>query len=224
MDTSLVIALAPAFTAGFAIQRLLEILDPILDRINGGEKKKIVLGIVSLLSGFGLASGLSVRVLSHLGITLPASLTFLDYLVTSLVISGGTEGFNSVLKFLNYKKEETKATAVAEKVNAANALALSRMTLVSDSEFNSGNAMDIAYKSVTKTTGSGEPVTPSATLAQYNAKDSDLPSIKNKILNNSSYGLPKYNRTMDPNALNGLTSGWTLQELADLIYDDSVPV
>jgi hypothetical protein len=223
MDTSLVMALAPAFIAGFAIQRLLEILDPILDRIRGGEKKKIVLGLISLLSGFGLAAGLSVRVLSHLGITLPATLEFLDYLVTSLVISGGTEGFNSVLKFLNYKKEETKATAVTERLNATNALTLNRMTLASDSQFNSGNAMDIAYKSVTKTTGSASPVNPSATLAQYNAKDSDLPSIKGKILNNSSYGLPKYERTMDPDALNGLATDWTLQELADVIYDDSVP-
>jgi hypothetical protein len=32
-----------------------------------------------------------------------------DVLVTGLVVSGGTEGFNSIMKFLGYKKEEKKA-------------------------------------------------------------------------------------------------------------------
>jgi hypothetical protein len=96
-------------------------------------------------------------------------------------------------------------------------------TMAANNDFNSGDAMSIAYKSVTKTTGSTSPVTPSATLGQYNMQDADAPSVKNKILNNGSYGLPKYGRTMDPNALNGFSSGWTLQDLADLIYDDSVP-
>lgn len=90
-------------------------------------------------------------------------------------------------------------------------------------EFNSGHAMDIAYKSVTKTTGSSSPVEPGATLDKYNMRDADTPSVKGKILNNDSYGLPKYHRTMDPNALNGLDPGWELQELADVIYDQSVP-
>src|SRR5207244_1102150 len=90
-------------------------------------------------------------------------------------------------------------------------------------DFNSGDAMDIAYKSVTKTTGSTSPVDPQATLAQYNAQNADIPSIKNKILNNADYGLPKYQRTMNPNALNGLAPDWPLQDLADVIYDRSYP-
>ncbi|MGD0174858.1 MAG: hypothetical protein ABSC61_10625 [Anaerolineales bacterium] len=41
----LVMALGPAFAAGFAVQRLLEILDPLLDKINFvKENKKLFSG------------------------------------------------------------------------------------------------------------------------------------------------------------------------------------
>src|SRR5258708_25711391 len=118
-DTSLVTALAPAFAAGFALQRLLEIIDPILDKISKIGNKRIIIGLISLFSGFGLARWLDLGVLSHLvgpGASVP---TLLDYLVTSLIISGGTEGFNAIMKFMDYKKEETKATALPETLTAA---------------------------------------------------------------------------------------------------------
>lgn len=35
-----------------------------------------------------------------------------DVIVTALVLSAGTEGFNSILKFLGYSKEDKKAQAV----------------------------------------------------------------------------------------------------------------
>lgn len=115
---TLVAALAPAFAAGFALQRLLEILDPILDKIKSGDHKKVVLGLISFVSGLGLAAWSPMRVLSHL-LMPPASIPeFLDYLVTALILSGGTEGFNSIVKFLNYKKEETKAAAFNETMEA----------------------------------------------------------------------------------------------------------
>lgn len=114
-------ALGPAFAAGFAVQRLLEILDPIVNRFVKEENKKIVLGIVSLLTGLVLAFGAKLTVLSHLGVTVNA---YLDYFVAALIISAGTEGFNSILKFLSYKKEEKKAEAAKEKATAAGALAL----------------------------------------------------------------------------------------------------
>lgn len=121
--TTLVKALAPAFAAGFALQRLLEILDPVLDRIKNGEYKKIVLGLISFVAGLGLASWPKIRVLSQLAApdTVPQ---LLDYLVTALIVSGGTEGFNSILKFLSYKKEETKTAAQANTVRAAAATAI----------------------------------------------------------------------------------------------------
>lgn len=89
--------------------------------------------------------------------------------------------------------------------------------------FTPGAAMNIAYISVTSTTGSHSPVEPLFTLAKYNAHDPDLPSIKDKILNNKESGLPHYQRTMNPNALKDLGTGWSLQKLADLIFDESVP-
>jgi|GraSoiStandDraft_46_1057282.scaffolds.fasta_scaffold09549_3 hypothetical protein len=117
----LITALGPAFAAGFAVQRLLEILDPIVNRLIKEENKKIVLGIVSLIMGLGLAFGAKLSVLNHLGVTVDS---YLDYFVAGLIISAGTEGFNSILKFLSYKKEEKKAEAAKEKVAANGALAL----------------------------------------------------------------------------------------------------
>jgi hypothetical protein len=108
MDT-LVIALGPAFAAGFAVQRLLEILDPLLEKIPLVKKyKKIILGIVSLIIGLILAFGVGLRVLRPLGVV---NADVLDGAVTALIVSAGTEGFNSILKFLGYTKENTKTIA-----------------------------------------------------------------------------------------------------------------
>lgn len=113
-------ALGPAFATGFAVQRLLEILDPITPARLRPERKKSILGIISLICGFAAAYWLKeTRVLSLLGIQ---NVEILDFVVTGLIISAGTEGFNSILKFLSYKKEETKAAAVTEKIDAARAL------------------------------------------------------------------------------------------------------
>jgi len=115
---TLVKAFGPAFAAGFALQRLLEILDPFLDRIKKGEHKRIVLGLTSFAAGLGLAAWPKIRVLTPL-VTPESAPELLDYLVTALVVSGGTEGFNSIIKFLSYKKEETKEEAKTKAVTAA---------------------------------------------------------------------------------------------------------
>jgi hypothetical protein len=108
MDT-LVIALGPAFAAGFALQRLLEILDPLLDKIQWVKgNKKIVLGLVSLVVGLILSLGIGLRVLRPLGVE---GADLVDIAVTALIVSAGTEGFNSILKFLGYTKENTKTIA-----------------------------------------------------------------------------------------------------------------
>lgn len=104
-----VLAFGPAFASGFAIQRLLEILDPILDKTPLiKDYKKITLGVVSLIFGLVLAFGIGLRVLQPLGI---ASADFFDGIVTALIISAGTEGFNSIMKFIGYSKENKKAIA-----------------------------------------------------------------------------------------------------------------
>src|SRR6184192_3534564 len=60
-----------------------------------------------------------MRILTHLVNPEGSISTALDYLVTALIISGGTEGFNAILKFMDYKKQESKASAVTETVRAA---------------------------------------------------------------------------------------------------------
>ena len=106
----LVIALGPAFAAGFAVQQLLEILDPVVGKIKAD--KKLVLGIASLVVGLVLAFGAGLRVLRPLGV---ADVNYyLDVIVTALIISAGTEGFNSIIKFLGYTKDKRGKDAGAK--------------------------------------------------------------------------------------------------------------
>jgi len=102
----LVIALGPAFAAGFAVQQLLQILDPILEKFKSIKNNKaVILGIVSLIAGLFLAFSAGLRVLRPLGVE---SADFIDGIVTALIVSAGTEGFNSIMKFLGYSKEKKK--------------------------------------------------------------------------------------------------------------------
>jgi carbon starvation protein CstA len=107
----LVLALAPGFAAGFAVQRLLEIVDAVLAFVfaaawaNRPNLKTFVLMILSIVAGFALAIGTGVRVLQPLGAT---GVDAWDVVVTALVVSAGTEGANSILKYLGYKKDEQK--------------------------------------------------------------------------------------------------------------------
>src|SRR4051812_41787273 len=102
----LVTALGPAFAAGFAVQRLLEILDSWIVGSTGNPYlttyKKAILATISLIAGFALSFGAKLHVLQPLGIT---DADILDGIVTAFVVSAGTEGFNSIMKFLGYAKE-----------------------------------------------------------------------------------------------------------------------
>jgi hypothetical protein len=109
------------FAAGFVVQRFLEIIDPLTVKvIKDPATKKIVLGFVSLGIGVALAAGLHLRIFHGLlQLTADDTLTnWLDYLATAVFISGGSEGFNSLLKFANYKKDESKADAADKLKNA----------------------------------------------------------------------------------------------------------
>lgn len=111
MNNSIVQALAPAFAAGFALQQLLEILDPLFSSIvKTPTSKKVLLGFVSLGIGLLFAWLADLRVLNSL-IDCEKDHWLIDRVVTGLIISGGTEGFNSIMKFLGYKKEEKKGEA-----------------------------------------------------------------------------------------------------------------
>ena len=109
MET-LVKALGPIFAAGFAVQQLLEILDPLIMKIIGKADKKLVLSIVAFVFGLVLAFGTGLRVLEPLGF---ANAGIWDTIVTGLVISAGTEGINSILKFLGYTKDKEREEAKA---------------------------------------------------------------------------------------------------------------
>ena len=113
----LVTALGPVLAAGFAVQQLLEILNPLVERFTGDNEKakKMYLGLVSLLLGFGLSFGAGLRVLSALGSPTPL---LVDGVVSGLIISGGTEGINSIMKFLGYTKEKEKANAAVAREEA----------------------------------------------------------------------------------------------------------
>jgi len=117
----LVLALGLAFAAGFAVQQALELLDPVLARLIGDADKKVVLGLVSLALGLILSFAAGLRVLQALGVS---NVDFIDGVVTGLIISAGTEGFNSIMKFLGYAKEEKKGDAAVKKQAAATAGAL----------------------------------------------------------------------------------------------------
>jgi hypothetical protein len=76
------------------------------------ESKKMTLAVVSLIVGLALAFGVELRVLQPLGV---ASSDLLDGIVTGLIVSAGSEGFNSIMKFLGYAKEQKKADAAEKK-------------------------------------------------------------------------------------------------------------
>jgi hypothetical protein len=109
----LITALAPVFAAGLGIQQLGEILSPLFDKISP-DNKKVILGIVSLILGLVLAFAAQLHVLQPLGVAQAPGLALLDPLVTGFIISGGTEGINSILKFLKYTKEDKKNEAAAK--------------------------------------------------------------------------------------------------------------
>jgi hypothetical protein len=97
-------ALAPAFAAGFAVQQGLQILDSFVGMEKIAPAKKTGLaGLVSLALGVVFATH-GITVLSALSTTTKYPV-WVDVVVSALVISGGTEGFNSIMKFIGYKKD-----------------------------------------------------------------------------------------------------------------------
>lgn len=104
---SLIEALAPVLVASFALQQLIELLDPVLETILG-DKKGWVLSLVSLGIGLMLAFGMGLRVLEPLG---NERWPVLDGVLTALFLTGGTKWLNDLLKLISYKKQEIKARA-----------------------------------------------------------------------------------------------------------------
>ena len=77
--------------------------------------KKLILGSISLFMGLIITIGAGLRVLEPLGIVAQGvGGDSADVIVTALIISAGTESFNSILKFLGYVKEDRKTRVAIE--------------------------------------------------------------------------------------------------------------
>ena len=105
----------------FAVQRLLELFDPLVSSIatNAAARvasegvdqdaaKKWFMGLASLIVGgmFALVSG--VRVLSYINQAHAGFGDYGDLFVTALVLGAGTEGANTALKYFGYVKDAKK--------------------------------------------------------------------------------------------------------------------
>jgi len=103
LDTNALLPIAPI---GMAIQRVLEIVDAFQTEERRKEAEYLMLSfliallIVLIVGGKWLILGLGKGVKG-----------VIDYLVTALVFSAGSEGANSLLKFISYKKNEIGARA-----------------------------------------------------------------------------------------------------------------
>jgi hypothetical protein len=111
--------LAPIFAASLAIQQILEVLSVFVEKWVGENRKKAALGIIGFVIGIVLAYVFGLNVMAYFKApdtagalqALPYAGSFLDKVVTALVLSAGTEGTNSIVKFMKYLKEDKKATA-----------------------------------------------------------------------------------------------------------------
>jgi hypothetical protein len=101
--------------AGFAIQRALQVLDPLIDLLvdwtkpwwvkhgsADGDFKRAVMALGALILGMTLAGLLDIQLLASAGMHgHPCG----DFVVSGLVLSAGCEGANSVLKTLEAFKQ-----------------------------------------------------------------------------------------------------------------------
>ena len=113
-SASLAQALIVPFAAGFVVQRLLELVDPVTGGIKNVNTKKMIMGILSLAVGWLLAWLGDIEIFRDIGRPLKAlgsMEAFWDVVFSGIFISAGTEGFNTLLKFANAQKEASKAHA-----------------------------------------------------------------------------------------------------------------
>jgi hypothetical protein len=116
----LTLALAPAFAAGFAVQQALQIVNPLVRK--EGDAKRAIMGLISLALGLLVAVFGDLHILNVLAKVVENTASVsrpLDIGVSALIVSAGTEGFNSIMKFLSYQKEAAKSTAAIKTAAAA---------------------------------------------------------------------------------------------------------
>jgi hypothetical protein len=90
--------------------------------------------------------------------------------------------------------------------------------------FTPGVALRVGYNCVVDVTKSNRPIEPSEELRRYNVRtDQHVLLIDNNIHTNRRIGLPAHRRTMPINALKDMDSSWTMRQLGDVIFQNSVP-
>jgi hypothetical protein len=97
-------SLGPVIVAGFAIQQLIELIDPVLERFVG-TRKEWLLGLLALVISLVVCLLLDLRALRPFGVT---RMSALDTLLTALLITGGTRWVNDLVKIMSYKKFELR--------------------------------------------------------------------------------------------------------------------
>ena len=116
--------LTPLFVAGLAIQQLIEMPDALLSTFAGYDKyKKLIIRLIAVVCGMWLAIEGHFSVLKVVGGTVP---DYVDHFLSGLIVSGGTESFNSIVKFMGYAKEDKK-NAAATSTNQAPAANVQQM-------------------------------------------------------------------------------------------------
>jgi hypothetical protein len=100
--------LLPLFVAGFAVSRLLEFAAIIWEWAAPKSDKTAAMAGLSIVAASLLTWGTGLSVIAT------PKQPWIGYGITILVLSAGTEGANSILKFLSYKKEETEAKVKTE--------------------------------------------------------------------------------------------------------------
>jgi len=118
--SDIVKALAPAFVAGFAVQQGVEVVSSLCaqavkDWEKNISKKKAILTLVSLAISAWVVAFAKLDVMQVFAASKNCEAPFTHGLVTVIFISAGTEGFNSLLKWISYKKEDAKASAAGTK-------------------------------------------------------------------------------------------------------------
>jgi len=128
LDPSKVVsALAPAFAAGFAVQQTIELVDTFFSATSKAWRnladapaaKKLIASGIGLLLSIVLVTAGKLDIITPLltqGAQVPG---FVRNLISVIFISAGTEGFNSLLKWVSWKKEESKAKAAGKPSQAA---------------------------------------------------------------------------------------------------------
>jgi hypothetical protein len=102
----LIESLGPAFIASFAIEQLLELLDPVLEVV-AKPNKKWILSVISLGFALLVTLGLGLRLLAPFGY---GQADWLDAVVTALFLTGGTKAINDLVKIIGYRKEAVKGS------------------------------------------------------------------------------------------------------------------